>query len=530
MNKIIVPIIALFTLCQVKAEVPLPKLVVWLTVDELRTDYLETLLPEMPDDGMAKLVNEGLYYRQMRSPLERTNSVSAMAMLHTGHLPDKSYITERFPTTVHKNGRTRTLSIFYDEHYIGYATTERFSPKVLNVATVGDRLKEQSAGRSRVYSFGISPEEALAAGGHKANGVFWIDNFYGKWASSTYFKETIPWFVEKYNNSTEGLGSNLDSYKWTTLYNSPEKYQKLPYSAGETGKLSQSFSKAAGADGVARYKLTPLVNEEVKRVVDTFVKYSDLGQKQEPDLVNIHLSVGVEETDNRLTATTDAYYRVDRVIAALMKEINAKVGADKVMYVLSGSGYCKDEGAEESAVGTFYLDRCKALMNMYLIPTFGQGNWVEEVSERGEVFLNVKEAKKKNIELEKLESYAADFLMEFSGVHDVVTNSQLRRGQVSPLQHDFYQRAVEKNRPQLLFTLSQGWVYGTQNGVKPSKWAKEYGAPIAAPLILSYSHHLTGKVNRPLSIQAVSSAIAYVLRIRPPNPTEDIPEEVVAQM
>lgn len=532
MKKAIVPLIAFLTLCQAQAQVSLPRLVVWLTVEDLRTDYLETLLPEMREDGLTKLIKEGLYYQQLKSPLTESNVLSAMAMLQTGHTPADHHITHRYPTTIVGNGRERSRSVFYDDKYIGYATNDKLSPLALNVSTLGDKLKENWSGKSLVYAIGIQPEEALVMGGRRADASYWLDGNSGKWASTTYYKpgsHTVQNAVDRYNNGTSSLNSRLPGLKWELLYNAyPTTYRHLP-AKNKRGEVKLSVGFGSDVDAVRRFKASPMINEEIAMLTNVILRSSELGADEIPDLLNVQLSVAHDHEENPLLATQDAYFRLDKAVADILRAVEYKLGyhKDQVVYMLSGTGLARDRESLRHSVGTFFTDRCKTLLNLYLNPKYGRADWVLDVSDRGEVYLNLQAAKQYNVSVKDLEEDAADFLREFSGIKDVVTSTQIKNGQLSSRQSYLYHHSVSKNRPQLLYSLLQGWACGTENSRQRNAWDHERVTAVASPLILVWRDIKTPEViGDAISTLSVSSVLAYVLRIRPPNAEPDIPKQI----
>ena len=58
-----------------------PKLVVTLTIDQLRTDYLEAFSSLYGERGFKRLMREGRVYRQAEFPFEQVDRASAVATL-----------------------------------------------------------------------------------------------------------------------------------------------------------------------------------------------------------------------------------------------------------------------------------------------------------------------------------------------------------------------------------------------------------------------------------------------------------------
>ena len=61
-----------------------PRLVVNILVDQLRSDYLEAFSPLYGEDGLQRLMRQGRLYEQAEYPLARPDRASAAATLATG--------------------------------------------------------------------------------------------------------------------------------------------------------------------------------------------------------------------------------------------------------------------------------------------------------------------------------------------------------------------------------------------------------------------------------------------------------------
>lgn len=67
MNKVIASLILVLMTAPLGAQVPadVPKLVVGITIDQLRTDYLQMMRHVFGDKGFKRLMDEGLLYDQV---------------------------------------------------------------------------------------------------------------------------------------------------------------------------------------------------------------------------------------------------------------------------------------------------------------------------------------------------------------------------------------------------------------------------------------------------------------------------------
>lgn len=77
----------------------------------------------------------------------------------------------------------------------------------------------------------------------------------------------------------------------------------------------------------------------------------------------------------------DTYVRLDRSIGFLLDLIDRKVGLHNVIFCIASTGYADPEapdlGLYRIPGGEFYLNRCATLLNMYLMATYGEGQYVE---------------------------------------------------------------------------------------------------------------------------------------------------------
>ena len=78
-------------------EGEMPRLVVNILIDQLRSDYLETFSPLYVEDGFQQLLRDGCYYRQAVYTVVPRDRAVGTATLATGTTPSNHGIVgERF--------------------------------------------------------------------------------------------------------------------------------------------------------------------------------------------------------------------------------------------------------------------------------------------------------------------------------------------------------------------------------------------------------------------------------------------------
>ena len=133
-----------------------PKLVVSITIDQLRSDYLETFATHDGINGFKRLLAEGAVFENASYPFLDPDRASAIATVVTGTTPFYHSIT-------------------------GLQWLDRNSLRPVNctddqiaVTTIGDELKIATDGAARVFAFAPSQDMAFLSAGHASDGKEWI--------------------------------------------------------------------------------------------------------------------------------------------------------------------------------------------------------------------------------------------------------------------------------------------------------------------------------------------------------------------
>ena len=167
------------TYAQVIAQAP--RLVVSITIDQLRTDYLETYAPLYSNDGLKRLLTDGKVFINGAYNFTPVDRASAIASLHTGTVPYYNGITAE----EWLDKQTLRPQNCVRDQQIGY------SPQFLGTSTISDELKMATNGVAKVFSFAPTADAAILSAGHAADGAAWVSN--GKWATTTYYRPINQW-------------------------------------------------------------------------------------------------------------------------------------------------------------------------------------------------------------------------------------------------------------------------------------------------------------------------------------------------
>ncbi len=414
-------------------------------------------------------------------------------------------------------------SSLYDAHYLGNYTHQNFSPKNLLCSTIGDELKLASKGASQVYGIAPEPECAIISAGHAADGAFWLDNYNGKWATTTFYKN-IPPYVDKLNSGVESLSSRLSSVSWSPMLQT-NSYSALPYISDKKQYNYKFNEKEVGC--YPRFKTSPFINKEVGKLATQFVNAGELGAHQTPDLLSITFYGGnfLDVQDKTYTQEVqDIYFQLDKNIEELLDAIDKKIGLNQTLIVVTGTGYYTDTevipDGEASVGGTFHPKRCTALLNMYLRSIYGQKNWVQGYYNQ-QIFLNHKTIEDEKLDLNVIQQKAAEFIAEFSGVQQVTTDLSLRSGNWNEGSATLRYGTYHIGRGDLIIELQPGW--GVEDDVTGQKVKAKRNNAVITPLIFIGNHLKPKRIERTVYATEIAPTVTNVLRIRAPNACSDLP-------
>lgn len=512
MIRIITSLVAVLTVVSVQAQPSLketPKLVVGITIDQLRGDYLELFQHTFSERGFKRLLNEGLVYQNMTFDFPCINSSAALATIYTGANPFYHGIAN---SKKYSREKANEVSFFEDDAFLGNYTQEKLSPVSLKVSTITDELKLASQGFSDIYSFAPDASQALVTAGHAANCAYWIEDYSGKWATSTYFKD-FHWVVDK-ENRNGAFSSYVGSLSWKPLL-PVDNYKAFPYTSNNA-PFQHMF------DSYTLVKKTPLTNENIRTTSTQLLEKAEMGKRTNPDFLALTFYAGSypKSIDKAYSfEVQDTYARLDRELSSLLDDIDRTVGLKHTLIFVTSTGYYEGEETYPQDVkmpgGIFYTNRCEALLNMYLMAIYGKEQWVEKFYDK-QVYLNRKLIQDKNLNLEEVQNKAAEFIVQFTGVQDAVASINLLNGKANAnMAH--YKNSMNKDACGDIFVeIQPGYKIVNEQDTNPQE-KRERETAVVAPVIFFGNGIKAEKIKRTIKATEVAPTVSHILRIRSPN-------------
>ncbi len=462
----------------------MPRLVVSITVDQLRSDFLDAFSQSYTDGGFNLLMGQGTVYGNASYPFSPVDRASAIASVSSGVSPYYNGIVgQRWL----QRETLRPVWSIDDERYGGLQTLETVSPEALSTSTLGDELKVVTKGKALVWAVAPYSDAAVLSAGHAADGALWIDDEQGVWCSSQYYMKSLPGWV----------GNTAIPVNWD------DKQSKK-----KADKKKEQRYKA--------YKNSTEVNTEVTSMALQCISCTGMGMDEFPDLLCLTYFAGTTgATDNYQLLNT--YVRLDAEISRLVETVVNSVGSDNVLFVLTSTGYSetKEEADYQKyriPTGTFYMSRTADLLNMYLGAVWGQGKYVETTF-RNHIFLNHSLLDTKKVSLSTATNRAQELLVMLEGVRNVYTSLQLLT--ISNEQIQMVRNGYHPERcGDLVIETAPGWRVLTENTGESEYLRASF---FQFPIIFYGANVEAMRVLQPVTTDRIAPTLARIMRVRAPN-------------
>jgi predicted AlkP superfamily pyrophosphatase or phosphodiesterase len=175
-----------------------PKLIVLISVDQMRADYVDRFQQQWAG-GLKRLITDGAWFRQADFAYYNTVTCAGHASISTGAIPAVHGMVAN-QWWERDNSRIVNCTDDAAEQLVSYGEPVKsvgHSVRNLMTTTLADELRLQSAATARVVSISLKARSAVTMGGRRPDAVIWLDEADGEWVTSTAFaKTTAPYFAE----------------------------------------------------------------------------------------------------------------------------------------------------------------------------------------------------------------------------------------------------------------------------------------------------------------------------------------------
>lgn len=302
-----------------------PRLVLLLTVDQLRPDYLERWDAQFTG-GFRRLLDEGIFFAKAAHDHAITETAPGHASTLSGRFPYSTGIASN------SAGVNTSEAPLVDSEGVG-ASPFRFTG-----TTLADWMVAADA-RSRVLSVSRKDRGAILPIGRGKYPVFWYAQRSGKFTTSTYYGDTLPQWVQAFNAEDRAV-TQYAGRRWELLL--PESNYPEPDSvAAESAGQGFVFPHELPSDpDMARNMVMgqPWMDEMIFDFAWRGVRELGLGAGPQTDLLAVSLST-LDAVGHRWGPDSrevhDHMLRLDQFLGVFLDSLFALRGRENVVIALT---------------------------------------------------------------------------------------------------------------------------------------------------------------------------------------------------
>ena len=287
-----------------------PSLVVLITIDQFRADYLDRFGPQMRG-GIARLMRGGATFTNAHHDHAITETAPGHATLLSGRFPRSTGIM------MNRIGVSDPGAPLLDHAYGSGASPRRFVG-----TTLTDWLRTAD-GRSRTLSVSMKDRAAILPAGRMKSDVYWYSPD-GRFTTSSYYRDALPPWVTEFNDRRMAQG--YAGTRWTLLlpdsaYAEPDS---VPVESGGKGFTFPHVLPDDPDDAASSVRGTPFIDQLVVAFALHGISALHLGAGPQTDLLSISLSAtdvighGFGPDSREMH---DQVLRVDRAVGQLLDSL-----------------------------------------------------------------------------------------------------------------------------------------------------------------------------------------------------------------
>jgi predicted AlkP superfamily pyrophosphatase or phosphodiesterase len=351
-----------------------PKLVVLISVDQMRADYIDRFRHQW-SKGLRRLLDEGAWFREADFPYYNTVTCAGHASISTGTVPA---VHGMVLNQWWERDNSRLVSCTDDEreklvtygipvHGVGH------SARNLASTTLSDEMRLQLPQAPKVVSISLKARSAISLGGHRPDAVIWLDEADGEWVTSTAFTSVPLGFFANYitrNSLRSQMGRRWDRLlpldKYVYEYSTDNRRRialvtrQFPHTVKGTGEeIGGAFTDA--------WESSPFSDEYLGALARLSVDELKLGAGAATDFLAISYSA-LDKVGHDFGPDShevqDVLIHLDRELGLLLDHLDKHVGKGRYVIGLSSDHgvspvpeRMKAAGFESGRIGTVAVGR-----------------------------------------------------------------------------------------------------------------------------------------------------------------------------
>jgi predicted AlkP superfamily pyrophosphatase or phosphodiesterase len=320
-----------------------PKLVIGLVVDQMRWDYLYKFKKLYGKGGFNRIMNQGFSCDNTMITHLPTYTAVGHTGIYTGSVPaihgivGNNWIDRASSKNVYCTDDSTVTGVGSNNE------AGKMSPRNMLTTTVSDQLRLSNNFKSKVIGISLKDRGAILPAGHSANAAYWFDDKEGKWITSTYYMESLPSWVNNFNDKK--MPDSLMAKGWNVIM--PIKDYDLSTDDKESyeGKIpginQNNFPYILNALNDKKYKAfryTPFGNTYTLKFAESAIENEKMGKGSVTDFLAVSLSstdyIGHVFAPNSVEIE-DTYLRLDNDITEFLNYLDKTIGAGNYLFFLT---------------------------------------------------------------------------------------------------------------------------------------------------------------------------------------------------
>jgi predicted AlkP superfamily pyrophosphatase or phosphodiesterase len=523
-----------------------PRLVLQITVDQWRGDLINRYGRHLGDDGLRRLLDGGLHFVDAHHRHANTETIVGHTTLATGTDPAIHGMVanlwfDRIGGTQFYNVQDPDFPLVGAEGVDAdaeidptqrAATTDGRSPRNILTSTISDEIALHFGPKAKIFGVSVKDRGAISMAGH-AGTAYWFSKSEGRFVTSTFYRDDYPEWVAEWE--AKGVVASYAETAWE-LSAAPDAYMfgdrdDQPWETDFPG-FGRTFPHAWGPVDddyfTTRLTLSPAGDEITADFAKALIDAEGLGQDDVPDYLSVSLSstdyVGHIFGPSSLEAE-DNMLRLDRTLAGLLAHVDARIGLDQTLVVLSA-----DHGAPEHPdylatlgieAGTFDFERVDTEPGFVrLTAEFGESRDLILNFSNPYLYLDTAEIAARGLDQVEVERAVAEELERLPGIAHAIASSDLRAGAVprGKIQDAVLANFHPDRSGDVYVVFEPHWFIADFDGLHV---ASAHGSPWTydthVPIIFAGPGIAPGGIARRVETVDVAPTIAAYLGTKPPS-------------
>jgi predicted AlkP superfamily pyrophosphatase or phosphodiesterase len=525
------------------------RLVLQITVDQLRGDLIDRYAAGFGKGGFRRLLEQGAFYVDAHHRHANTETIVGHTTLATGTDPavhgmianvwldrasgELEYNVQDpdHPLVGEGGGVDAATEIDPTQRL---ATTQGRSPRAILTTTIADEIALSLGPRAKVFGVSVKDRGAISMAGH-AGKAFWFSKAAGRMVTSTFYLDAYPGWVDAWN--AKGVPATYANQAWELLAE-PSRYlfgarDDAPWELDFPGfgrVFPHPFGPADGKYFTTLLTVSPAGDEIVVDFAKDLIAAEEIGADSTADYLSVSLSstdyVGHFFGASSLEAE-DNLHRLDRTLANLFATVDATVGLEHTLVVLSADhgaseppGFLASLGIGGSHFRFDDVDKSEAIAA--LKAEFGVAEELVGQFFQPYLYLNRETIAARGLDLAEVSRRVAEELRKFPGIAYAVSSQDLRTGAVAqtPVTDAVLANFHEDRSGDIYVVFEPHWFVADFEGMQV---AGSHGSPWAydshVPVIWMGPGVEAGRIGRRVETVDVAPTIAARLRVRQPTGT-----------